>query len=255
MATGLKILNQYFDKIYVITLKRSPERQEKVRAHFKDVDFEFYFGVDKMNLNMEELVQSETYDPAMAKKKHRNNKEMFLGQVACSLSHRELYKEIFAKSYQKVLIMEDDFVPATIDMNVIASIDKELPNDWELVYFGYYHNENISLKMKLAQWYYAAMGFFRLIKWTPSQVMKLYPKPFSKHLQKAGFHNTTHAYAISKTAVLKLIEAQTPVVFCADTLLTDLILSDQLNAFITKPKIFDQEIFMEGGSQVSYITD
>ena len=255
MAAGLEILNSYFDKIYVVTLTRSPERQEKVRGYFKNVQFEFFFGIDKLNLDMAELVQTEVYDPAMARKKHRNGKEMFLGQVACSLSHRELYKEILAKGYQKVLIMEDDFVPANTNMKVIADITKELPADWELVYFGYYHNENISMKKRLNQWYYLALGFFRLIKWTPAQVKNLYPKPFSTHLQKAGFHNTTHAYAITAHAIPKLIESQTPVVFCADTLLTELVLSNQLKAFITKPKIFDQEIFMEGGSKISYISD
>ncbi|MEP6674898.1 MAG: glycosyltransferase family 25 protein [Ferruginibacter sp.] len=255
MTKGLEILNDFFDKIYVITLKRSPERQQKVNKHFANVHFEFFFGVDKMDLDMDQLVQTNVYDPVLAKKKHRNNKEMFLGQVACSLSHRELYKEILAKGYQHVLIMEDDFVPADINMNVLASVTKELPPDWELVYFGYYHNENISFKMKMDQLYYRTLSFFKMIKWTANQVSRLYPRPFSTHLQKAGFHNTTHAYAVSARALPKLIETQTPVIFCADTLLTDLVLNDQLNAFITKPKIFDQEIFMEGGSKVSYITD
>lgn len=255
MPKGLEILNEYFDKIYVITLTRSADRQEKIDALFANVDFEYFFGVDKLNLDMGTLVSTNVYDPVKAKKKHRNNKDMFLGQVACSLSHRELYKLIREKGYERVLIMEDDFVPANVDMGVVADIFKELPRDWQLVYFGYYLNEQTTFGMKLKRLYYGLLGALRLIKWTPAQVARLYPRDFSPHLKKAGFHNTTHAYAITASAIPTLIDEQTPVAYCADTLLTDLILNGKLSAFITVPRIFDQEIFLEGGSKVSYITD
>lgn len=251
---GLKILNKYFDKIFVVTLHRSADRHEKINKHFEGVDFEYFYGADKMNLTMEELIRTNVYDPEKAKKMHRNNKEMFLGQVACSLSHKQLYKHILDKGYEKVLIMEDDFVPAITDETILHAIIKELPANWELVYWGYYHNEKVSPKMKLAQFYYYLMGGLRIIKWTPKQVSNIYPKKYTAHLKKAGFHNTTHAYAVSKPILQKLIQLQTPVAFCADTLLTELVLSGNTKAFITIPKVFDQEIFTEGGSKVSYIS-
>jgi glycosyl transferase family 25 len=252
---GLEILNQYFDKIYVVTLHRSAERQEKINKHFQQVDFEYYYGTDKLQLNFPDLVGQHIYDPEEAKKLHRNGKEMFLGQVACSLSHRGLYKEILEKGYGKVLILEDDFVPAVTDETVLKNIFQELPYNWELVYFGYYLNETVTTIMRLKQYWYYLLSLTRLIKWTPAEVLNLYPKKYSPHLLKAGFHNTTHAYAVSAAALPKLIARQTPVVFCADTLLTDLVLNNKLNAFITIPRIFDQEIFMEGGSKLTYILD
>lgn len=252
---GLEILNKLFDKIYVITLRRSTERQEKINKHFADVDFEYFYGIDKLQLSLKDLIQTKVYDPVVAKKLHRNSKAMYLGQVACSLSHRELYKEILAKGYEKVLIMEDDFVPAAVDLNILKDIYRELPDNWELVYLGYYLNETVTAKMHFKQSYYYLLSALRLIKWTIPEVRNLYPKKYTAHLEKAGFHNTTHAYAVSRSCLQKLIARQTPVVLCADTLLSHLILNNKLIAFITHPRIFDQEIFTKGGSQLSYIQD
>jgi len=255
VQTGLSALNKYFDKIFVITLHRSKDRQEKIDKYFKDVNFEYFYGIDKLNLSLEELIKTNVYSPSRAKKLHRNNKEMQFGHIACSMSHKELYKHIFEKGYEKVLIMEDDFIPVVTQEKVFDAINKELPQDWELVYWGYYLNENIGFSEKLKQFYYYLLSALRLIKWTPAQVSNIYPKSFSNHLKRAGFHNTTHAYAVSRQVIKKLIDLQSPVAFNADSLLTALILSGETNAFITIPKIFDQEIFTVGGSKVSYLSD
>jgi glycosyl transferase family 25 len=81
------------------------------------------------------------------------------------------------------------------------------------------------------------------MKWNYTMVTNLLPKPFSKHLKKAGFHDCTHAYAVTLSAAEKLLKVQTPVVYRADDLLSATILKGDLNAFITVPKFFDQEIF------------
>ncbi len=252
---GLKILNEYFDKIFVITLRRSHDRQQKINRQLADIDFEYFYGVDKLNLTMEGVVKDKVYDPVRAKKMHRNSKTMNLGQVGCALSHRTLYQHILEKGYNRVLIMEDDLVPAVKDDETLRSIINESPDDWELIYWGYYLNEHTTPKMKLKQYYYYFLAALRVIKWTSAQVSRLYPENYSKHLRRAGFHNTTHAYAVTRPALQKLIDEQTPVAYNSDTLLTQLVLDGKLNAFITVPKVFEQEIFMEGGSKVSYLSD
>ena len=73
--------------------------------------------------------------------------------------------------------------------------------------------------------------------------MQSFAKPYSKHLKKAGFHDCTHAYAVTLQAAKKLLAAQTPVVYRADDLLSATILKGELNAYVTEPKFFDQEIF------------
>ena len=74
-------------------------------------------------------------------------------------------------------------------------------------------------------------------------VSNLLPKPYSVHLKNAGFHDCTHAYAITLAGAQKLLAAQTPVVYRADDLLSATIMKGELNAFVTEPKFFDQQIF------------
>ncbi|MFY7901193.1 MAG: glycosyltransferase family 25 protein [Chitinophagaceae bacterium] len=255
MNSSLSILNTFFDKIYVVTLTRATNRQTKIKEILKDVDYEFFYGVDKMNLDIDVLKKENIYNEEQAIKLHKNSKPMFLGQVACSLSHRKLYEKILAEGYEKVLIFEDDFIVDENAVKTIANAFQQLPPSWDLWYLGYYLNEETTRKMKLKQFFYLLLSYIKLIKFSPLQVKNLYAKPFSKNLMKAGFHNTTHSYAVNKKALQKLINAQTPVVFPADTLLSNLIISEKIEAYISTPKIFLQEIFLENGSKESFVSE
>ena len=97
MAHKLSVLNQLFDKIYVITLHRATSRQQTIKHILDGVDYDFFYGVDKLNLNFEQVQQDGTYDNKKAIQFHRNSKPMYLGQVACSLSLTENYMNIFYK--------------------------------------------------------------------------------------------------------------------------------------------------------------
>ena len=79
--------------------------------------------------------------------------------------------------------------------------------------------------------------------WNATMIKNLLPRPYSTHLNRAGFHDCTHAYAITRLAAEKLLAAQTPIVYRADDLLSSTIMKGELNAFVTEPKFFDQEIF------------
>ncbi|MEK7226043.1 MAG: hypothetical protein AAB221_10200, partial [Bacteroidota bacterium] len=74
-------------------------------------------------------------------------------------------------------------------------------------------------------------------------------KNFSKHLFKAGFHDCTHAYAISLSAAKKLVKEQTPVIQRADNLLSALVLKGELNAYASKSFLFNQEVFTNTNEQ------
>ncbi|RYD77389.1 MAG: hypothetical protein EOP53_13080 [Sphingobacteriales bacterium] len=71
-------------------------------------------------------------------------------------------------------------------------------------------------------------------------VSNLLPKPFSKHLKKAGFHDCTHAYAVTLEGAKKLVKSQTPIVYRADDLLSVNVMKGELKGFVTEPKFFDQ---------------
>jgi glycosyl transferase, family 25 len=238
-------LQTFFDKIFVITLHRASERQTQVEEQLQGLPFEFFYGADKQQLNQDQLIKENIYSDDKAKALNRYHKGMVLGHIACSLSHRNLYEHIVANGYKRVLIFEDDVVTLTENLHHLQETIKEVPADWELLYFGYAKYEKATFKLKCRQSFYKLLSYLRLIKWSPLMVSNLLPKPFSKHLQRAGFHDLTHAYAVTDKACVKLIDQQTPVVFNSDSLLTYLVMNGKLNAFSTRPQFFTQQMFID----------
>jgi glycosyl transferase family 25 len=238
-----KSLEQFFDKIVVVSVPRFTERHEKVKMQLQGLSFDFFWGADKLKLNEEELKKNGVYDEVQTRKNQRQGKALNSGEIACSLSHRMLYQEMITQQWEKVLVLEDDVLPLIDCMKYLPQSLDELPPDWELVYLGYLKHEQVTAKLKAKQFFYKIISSFGLMSWTYKMVANLLPKPYSTHLKKAGFHDCTHAYAITLQAAKKLLTAQTPVVYRADDLLSSTIMKGELNAFVTVPKFFDQELF------------
>ena len=154
-----------------------------------------------------------------------------------------------------MLIFEDDFLVDEIAFPNIQSVVEQLPSSWDLLYLGYYLNEITTAKMKLKQIFYLVLSYLRIIKFTPTQVKNLYAKPYSINLNIAGFHDCAHSYAVNRKALQKLITAQTPVAFPADNLFTYLTISGKIESYISIPKIFLQEIFLENGNKESFVAE
>lgn len=165
------------------------------------------------------------------------------GELACALSHRMVYEAMIKNNWDKVLILEDDVLPLYENLVLLPEVLNELPANWELVYFGYLKNEKVTVGLKVKQALYKIQSLLGLMTWSYKMISNMLPKLYSTHLKKAGFHDCTHAYAITLSGAKKLLAAQTPVVYRADDLLSHIILKGELNAFVTEPKFFDQEIF------------
>jgi glycosyl transferase family 25 len=238
-----KYLEQNFDKIFVVSVPRFADRHEKVKETLQGLSFEFFWGADKLELDYDTAKTDGTYDEQKAKKLQRQGKALNLGEIACSLSHRMVYAEMIKNGWKKVLILEDDVLPLAENLEQLPAALDELPGDWELVYLGYLKHEKVTTGLKIKQFFYKVQSAFGLMAWSYKMVSNLLPKSFSTHLKKAGFHDCTHAYAVTIEAAKKLLEAQTPVVYRADDLLSATIMKGELKAFVTEPKFFDQEIF------------
>lgn len=238
-----RFLQKFFDKIFVVSVPRFTNRHERVKQSLAGLPFDFFWGADKLQLDFNKAKNDGTYDEQRAKKLQRQGKVLNPGEIACSLSHRNLYAAMIENGWKKVLILEDDVLPLTENIQVLPAALEELPQDWELVYLGYLKHENVTAGLKAKQFFYKIISAFGLMAWTYKMVGNLLPKTFSVHLKKAGFHDCTHAYAITISGAKKLLAAQTPVVYRADDLLSATIMKGDLKAFVTEPKFFDQEIF------------
>ena len=236
-------MHQYFDRILVVSVPRFAERHVKLKTNLEGLPFDFFWGADKLELNYDEAKTNGTYDEQHAKKLQRQHKALNPGEVACSLSHRMVYAEIVKNNWKKVLILEDDVLPIAENLAKLPAALDELPDNWELVYLGYLKHEKVTPSLKAKQFFYKILSALGLMAWSYKMVTNLLPKPFSRHLKKAGFHDCTHAYAVTLAGAKKLLAAQTPVVYRADDLLSATIMKGELKAFVTEPKFFDQEIF------------
>lgn len=238
-----KYLGQYFDKIFVVSVPRFTDRHEKIKQTLEGLCFDFFWGADKLALDYDIIKTNGTYDEEQAKKLQRQGKALNLGEIACSLSHRMIYEEMIKNNWKRVLILEDDVLPLHDKIQQLQTALNELPTNWELVYLGYLKHEKVTAGLKAKQFLYKIASALGFMAWSYKMVSNLLPKPFSRHLKKAGFHDCTHAYAITLEAAKKLLAAQTPVVYRADDLLSSTIMKGELIAFVTEPKFFDQEIF------------
>ena len=245
-------LQQYFDKIFVVSVPRFTDRHERLKQNLEGLPFDFFWGADKLQLNYELVKTDGTYDEKRAKQLQRQGKELNPGEIACSLSHRMVYEEMIKQDWEKILILEDDVLPLYEKLTLLPDALKELPPGWELVYLGYLKHETVTPSLKRKQFFYKIISSLGFMKWNRRMVNNFLPVPYSSHLKKAGFHNCTHAYAITQEAAKKLLAAQTPVVYRADDLLSSTIMKEELVAFVTVPKFFDQEIFHNAaiGSEV-----
>jgi glycosyl transferase family 25 len=257
-ANPFAFLGGWFDRIFVVTLARARDRQARLRERLAGLPFEFLEGFDKAHLDPAALAREGLFDPAAARRVDRFGRDMGMGQLGCSLSHRKIYEDTVRNGWKRVLVFEDDAVPRLDDLPRAEAALAELPPDWELVYLGYENFEQVTLRDRLKQALYVPMAAARLLKWTPAQVLRFHPRPFSPHLKVAGLHHCTHAYAISLEGARKLLEAQTPVAWVADQLLIHLVLSARLRAFLTEPQLFDQERYAapaEGAEPGSYVNE
>ena len=230
-------LNNYFDKIFVITLERSANRQAHINKVLHGLNYQFFFGADKNNFSIKELEEKNIYNEVLAVKHHRYNKPMNAGQIGCALSHKHIYEEILKEGYERTLILEDDVEPAEASIQLFPEIINELPADWELLYFDYVKNEENKHIKKI--WYHL-QKITGGLKWDHTIINNLYPKHFTKRLSVAGFHDYTDAYAITLAGAKKLQQLQSPLSYVADNLLAVASASKKIKAFISHPKIFQQ---------------
>ena len=248
--TTIQLLESRFDKVLVVSVPRFTDRHKTVAEKLNGLHFDFFWGADKMHLDGEML--SRNYNEIKARKLQRQGKALNFGEIACALSHRMVYDAMIENNWEKVLILEDDVLPVYDKLDQLTAAMDELPADWELVYLGYLKHEVVTAALKRKQFFYRIISSIGLMKWTYKMVSNLLPKPFSAHLRKAGFHDCTHAYAITLEAAKKLRAAQSPVVYRADDLLSATIMKGKLKAFVTDPKFFDQEVFhnIASGSEI-----
>lgn len=251
-------LNTLYDKIYVITIHRAEERQKRITKLLDGLNFTFFYGTDKLNWTKEQFIESGIYNETISIQKHRYKKCMSLGEIAAAQSHKQIYEDIIKNNYQSALIFEDDVVP-NLNVNnsqLVKNIIQELPNNWEVFYWGYGDkniNNNWFAKIKKA--FYHIQHKVGLLNFSHTMINNLYAKKLSRHILKSGYQDLIHAYALTNSGARKLLAWNTPIVYPADTSISYAIMNNTVNAYLSVPTIFDQEVQVRPNEYISLIND
>jgi glycosyl transferase family 25 len=237
-----RALNDYFDRIYLLTLARATERHPLLARTFDGLRYELVHGVDKADLDLSELEAHGVYDDAKARRAHRYGRGVTLGHIACVLSHALIWRKVLEHGYGRVLVLEDDAEPIPGAVEAAGAVLEQLPPTFELAYLGYKLHEKITLRKRVDQAAYVVLGALRLIRWTPREALHLLPRAYSPNLRRAGRHDHTHAYALTPSAARKLLASQQPVILNVDSGITRLVLRGELEAYVAEPKLFRQRL-------------
>jgi GR25 family glycosyltransferase involved in LPS biosynthesis len=245
MSLG-RSLNSFFDQVYVITLERSLERQDKISENLykHGVKFSFIEGVDGSSLNIDDLEQKNIYKRESDFK--YGGEFMTLGEIGCSLSTLKICRKIVEDKLQSVLILQDD--AKVVEENLVHSKDMlaSIDTSWDVLYLS--HSKtclSMSLKTKLKLTLDLVRFKLNPNKYSDPEIAWLsYRRPYNKYWFKSGSHFGTWSYGISLEGAKKLINAFTPVVAIDDAMITHLILNQELKAFSPKYFLFDHNVEM-----------
>jgi glycosyl transferase family 25 len=188
---------------------------------------------------MDDLIARGVYDPKRARRLHRLGREMNLGQIACALSHIAVWRQVAAGPHRRVLVLEDDAVPVQ-EIATVGDTLAELPPSWELLYLGYNRNEVVTPRLRANQIAYMCLAAFRIGSLSVREASNLLPRPHSARLRRAGFHDETHAYALTPAAAERLLRFQRPIGLNVDSAITRVILREEIEAYVADPKVFYQ---------------
>lgn len=233
-------LNSFFDRIYLITLKKSKKRHVLMKKLLDGLKYEICWGIAGDLLSEQEL--EEKYDDRLAKLQNPSKKGLKAGEIGCALSHVKIYKDILSKGYKNALILEDDLILEMSNAPYLPEALNELPSDWELLYFGYLLNNNhltipIQLRIHVVYPLLTMLGFR---KYNADQLRCKFPRPYSKHLELSGYHYGTHAYGVTASGAEKLLVEQTPVSMAPDNAIGMMCMRESVKAFRLKRQLFHQ---------------
>ena len=117
-------------KILVVHYDKLDERKRHMLNEFQ-----------KQNLSNYEFVSNHGKDIITLKEKSRF-KNLTDGEISLMLHHFECYK-IINEKYDYAIIFEDDVILADDFRNKIEKYISELPDDWDMLFFGEGHGVHI----------------------------------------------------------------------------------------------------------------
>lgn len=118
----MKILNEVFDKVFVLTTPHFEQRIQNMKDRLEGCEYEFFYGAYGGDIDV-------PHYRALGSRLTR-------GQLACAMSHYQICEKIVNENLDNVLILEDDcgFHDA---VNNLPEYYSQLPENYGIFFLGY----------------------------------------------------------------------------------------------------------------------
>ena len=110
-------INQFLDKVFVLTIQRNAERHPHVNRVLANVAFEYWYGLDAPT-----VFQNIKYVSDIDEKFFQDNdvdkgyvSRFALGQFGAYFSIKKMIDHIVERGFERTLIFEDDLLPLQKD--------------------------------------------------------------------------------------------------------------------------------------------
>lgn len=214
------------NKTYVINLTHRKDRWQQVNNNFKN---------SSLKLNRWNAVNGKKLDDSKIRELTTNFCYLFCspGMIGCWLSHATLWKHIVKNKEDNVLIIEDDAFPVPDFNERIVRILQEIPNDYDLVYFGC-----IGTCEKNINWLYSLLN-------GKSNKEIYYKNKKLEDIVKPAFPLATHGYMVSYKGALKLLnnEKIKKIIYHIDFSLANYVYDDknEFRVYALVPPLINQD--------------
>ena len=123
-------VNQFFDQVYLINLKRRPDKLKVCQQLFAKLNIKYKISeaIDFCDGIPEDYPVKPIEGSFL--------RDRAPGAWGCYVSHLEIIKDAKKNNYDKILILEDDVAIDDNFLSLFSQKVKDLPQDWKLFYLG-----------------------------------------------------------------------------------------------------------------------
>lgn len=197
-------LNKYFDSVNIVTIPKRKQNMINLMKKLK-VDVNIIDATLVKNIDYNKLIKKNFVDISYFNDKNK-------GRIACHYSQIKLIKKFLNSSDKTIFIFEDDLdynLPKDYK-NIISDSMENIPNDWDIVFFGRC--------------------------WDNCNKMK----NIKNNLYQVFSPKCRHAYGLTRKGAEKILKYTVPMVNNGDNMYAENINNGNIIAYAIHPNIFSQ---------------
>lgn len=135
----MNIINQFFQKVFVISCYPTQERLNDLIPFLnkEEIDFELVIGPRQKYFKMDPTKSLAT-----------------VGALSLISSNESIYLNAKYRGYKNFCIIEDDIVFVPDYKEKLSLFFEKVPNDWDIINLGYHKNSSVNKKIDINNVFY-----------------------------------------------------------------------------------------------------